>query len=72
MIFNKKTLVVEESIYVTFNECNNAHLEKNTEDDENILENKMNELNRPVSQENKVSNPEETYEEVQDQDLSKS
>ena len=36
-IFNKKILVVEECIHVTFDESNNSHLEKNIEDDENIL-----------------------------------
>ena len=44
-IFNKKTLIIEESMHVTFNESNINHLERNIEDDENILEDKMNESN---------------------------
>ena len=72
MIFNKKTLVIEESIHVIFDESNNTHLEKNIEDDENILEDKVNESNEQVIQENKIENTEEAYEKIQDHDLSKS
>ena len=44
-IFNKKTLVIEESIHVTFDDSNISHLERNIKDDENILEDKVNESN---------------------------
>ena len=44
-IFNKKTLVVEESPHVSFDESNNNNLEKNLKDDEDILENKKIESN---------------------------
>ena len=61
-IFNKKTLVVEESTHVLFDESNNNNLEKNLEDDENILENKEIESNEQVSQEDEISNHEENEE----------
>ena len=44
-IFNKRTLVVEESIHVTSDESNNTHLEKRTKDDENILESEVIKIN---------------------------
>ena len=44
-VFIKKTLVDEESIPVTFDESNISLLERNIEDDENILEDKVNESN---------------------------
>ena len=63
-IFNKQTLVVEETIHITFDESNINHLERNSEDDENILEDKVNESNEQTIQEKKMSNLEETYDEV--------
>ena len=47
-IFNEKTLVVEESIHITFDDSNINHLERNIEDDENILEDKVNESDEQV------------------------
>ena len=71
-IFNKKTLVVEESIHVIFDEFNNTYLEKKIDDDENIFENMVIKINEQVTQEEEVSNLEETFKEPQDQKLSKS
>ena len=43
-IFNKRTLVVEELIYVPFDESS-QHKDKNVEEEENILENEIDKIN---------------------------
>ena len=44
-VFNKRTLIIEESIYIVFDESNGSYLRKDTEDEKGILENKINKLN---------------------------
>ena len=44
-IFIKRMLVVEKSIHIAFDESNISHLEKNIEDDENILESELSKMN---------------------------
>ena len=41
MLFNKRTLVVEESIHMVFDESNDNHREKNIEEEKNLLKNKL-------------------------------
>ena len=72
MIFNKRILVVEESIHIAFDESNSSHLEKNIEDDENILESELSKINEYLIQEDEANNLEETSREQQDQELPKS
>ena len=55
-VFNKKTIVVEESIHVTFDESNHKSLDRNIEDDENPLEDKVIDSNDHISQEKKADN----------------
>ena len=55
-VFNKKTQIVKESIHVTFDESNQNFFERIIEDDDNILEDKVNESNNHISQENEVDN----------------
>ena len=61
-VFNKKTLVVKESLHVIFDESNISHLKRNIEDDEIILEDKVNESDEQVIQENKINNSKENNE----------
>ena len=37
-VFNKRTLIVEESIHVVFDELNTSSITKNLDDDEDLLE----------------------------------
>ena len=67
-VFNKKTLVVEESIHVTFDESNHKSLDRNIEDDENLLEDKTIDSNDQISQ---IDNS-ENNEELEDKNLHKS
>ena len=55
-VFNKRTLVIEESIHVVFDESNDNHKEKNVEEEENLLENELDKLdiNESSFQENDV------------------
>ena len=72
-VFKKRTLVVEESIHVVFDESNSSYLRKDTEDDEGILENKINKLNLNESsnEENGTNNFKKITIEQQDQELHK-
>ena len=56
---------------MTFDESNHKCLERNNEDDDNILEDKVIESNDHISQKNKIDNS-KNNEEIQDENLSKS
>ena len=43
-IFNKRTLVIKESIHVVFDELNDYHKEKNIDEEENLLKNELDKL----------------------------
>ena len=69
-IFNKRTLVVEESIHVAFDESS-QHKDKNIKEEENILENKIDKINlNETKMQDELIN--ETSMEQQDQKLPKS
>ena len=57
-VFKKRTLVVEESIHVVFDESNDHHIEKNIDEEENLLQNELDkvDINESNIQENKISN----------------
>ena len=57
-VFNKRALVIEESIHMVFDESNDYHIEKNIDEEENLLPNKLDKLdiNESNVQENKISN----------------
>ena len=55
-VFNKKILVVEESIHMKFDKSNHKWFDKKIEDDDNILEDKVIDLNDHISQENEIGN----------------
>ena len=61
-VFNKKTLVDEESIHVTFDESNHKSLDRNIEDDENLLEDQAINLNDHIDQEKEIDNSENNEE----------
>ena len=42
--FNKRSLVVEESIHVIFDESNDYHIEKTIDEEENLLQNELDKL----------------------------
>ena len=44
-VFNKRTLVVEETIHVIFDETMENLKKRNLEEEENLLENELDELN---------------------------
>ena len=69
-IFNKRTLVIEESIHVAFGEPS-QHKEKTVEEEKNILENKIDKinLNETETQDELIN---KTPRKQQDQELSKS
>ena len=56
---------------MTFDESNHKYLDKNIEDDENILEDKIIDSNDHISEEKKIDNS-KNNEEIQDKNLSKS
>ena len=70
-VFNKKILVVEKLIHVTFDESNHKSLDRNIEDDENLLEDKAIDSNDHISQDKKIDNS-KNNEEIEDESLSKS
>ena len=44
-VFNKRTLLVEETIHIVFDEVIENHKERDLEEEKNLLEDKLNELN---------------------------
>ena len=69
-VFNKRTLIVEESIHVVFDELNTSSITKNLDNDEDLLETRINEikLNNDKDLEEQSNNHEETVRESQESD----
>ena len=72
-IFNKRTLIVEESIHVVFNKSNSSSITKNLDDDEDLLKSRINKikLNDDKNLKEQSNNHEETVRGPQDLSLPK-
>ena len=79
-IFNNNTLVVEESIHVTFDESNHKILDPSNKDDENHLEDNEIDSNEHISQNKEIDSNDQisqidnfqNNEKLEDKNLSKS